>query len=210
MQIDYGQLYEELMAYNQKVNLTAIEGWENFKLKHIDDSKLALPYVKGNVLDIGSGAGFPALVLKNENPNLNITMLETVGKKVTYLNYVIDKFQLQGIRAVHTRIEDFKEKAAFDTVTARALARMNTLAEYALPFVKLGGTFVAYKAKESDEELKEAECAIKLLGGKIKSVLDIPLSEDITRRLVIVEKIAKSPSKYPRGQNKPRTNPICK
>lgn len=206
--IDYTELFKILTEYNSKFNLTAIKTYEDFSVKHVKDSELGLPFVSGKVLDIGSGAGFPALVLKNEKPEIDITMSDSVGKKVNYLNFVIEKFGIEGARAVHTRIEDLEELENYDTVTARAVAGLNVLAEYALPFLKLGGSFVAYKAAKSDDEINEAKRAIKMLGGKIEKVVDIPLTEEISRRLVIIRKIGTTPKGYPRKGNKPRLSPL--
>lgn len=206
--IDYNKLYQILDEYNSRVNLTAINGYEDFMLKHIKDSELGLPYVSGRVLDIGSGAGFPALVLKNEKPELELVMLDSVRKKVDYLNYVIGEFELENARAIHARIEDFAKREAFDTVTARAVAKLSVLAEYALPFVKIGGCFVAYKASDCEEEINEAKRAIKILGGKIEKVDDVMLSPEIIRRMIIVRKISKTPAVYPRKGNKPRLEPL--
>lgn len=204
--IDYKELYEVLEAYNAKVNLTAIEGYENYMVKHIEDSKLGLPYISGRVLDIGSGAGFPGLVIKNEKPECDVTLIDSVRKKVDYLKHVIERFGLEGIRAVHTRIEDFPEREAFDTVTARAVARLVTLAEYALPFVRKGGAFVAYKTPD-DAELKEAERAIELMGGRVETVKDLTPG-DMSRRLIVIRKVKSTPAGYPRRMNKPRTSPL--
>ncbi len=204
----YKKLYDILKVYNSKFNLTAIRNFEDYKIKHIEDSKLGLPFVKGRILDIGSGAGFPALVLKIERPELDITMVDSVRKKVDYLNAVIEELELKNIRAVHSRIEDIKEKESFDTVTARAVARLNVLAEYALPFVKTGGVFVSYKAENCEDEINEAKRAIILLGGKIERTESIALSEDTVRKIIVIRKIKPSPKVYPRGGNKPRNNPI--
>lgn len=204
----YKKLYDILKVYNSKFNLTAIKNFEDYKIKHIEDSKLGLPFVKGRILDIGSGAGFPALVLKIERPELDITMVDSVRKKVDYLNAVIEELELKNIRAVHSRIEDIKEKESFDTVTARAVARLNVLAEYALPFVKTGGVFVSYKAENCENEINEAKRAIILLGGKIERTESIALSEDTVRKIIVIRKIKPSPKVYPRGGNKPRNNPI--
>lgn len=204
--IDYKELYEVLEAYNAKVNLTAIEGYENYMVKHIEDSKLGLPYISGRVLDIGSGAGFPGLVIKNEKPECDVTLIDSVRKKVDYLKHVIERFGLEGIRAVHMRIEDFPEREAFDTVTARAVARLVTLAEYALPFVRKGGAFVAYKTLD-DAELKEAERAIGMLGGRVETVKDMTPG-DMSRRLIVIRKVKSTPAGYPRRMNKPRTSPL--
>lgn len=207
--IDYGKLYEILSDYNSKINLTAISGYDDFSVKHIKDSMLGLPYVSGKLLDIGSGAGFPALVLKNEKPELEVTMLDSVGKKVNYLNHIIETFGLEKIRAVHARIEDLPDLEKYDTVTARAVAKLAVLAEYALPFVKIGGSFVAYKSADCEEEINEAKPAIKRLGGSIESVKDLPLTDEITRRIIIIRKTGHTPKGYPRKGNKPRICPIA-
>ena len=206
--IDYSELFEILSEYNSKFNLTAITTYEDFLIKHIEDSKLALKYVGGNVLDIGSGAGFPALVLINENPKIKLTMTDSVGKKVNYLNFIIQKFGLENAEAVHTRIEDFDRKEYYDTVTARAVAKLNVLAEYALPFLKKDGLFIAYKSNNCDEEIEESKNALKILGGTIEKIEEIPLTADITRKLILIRKTKKTDDAYPRKGNKPRSNPL--
>ena len=204
----YEKLYNLLTEYNSRFNLTAIKGYEDYLVKHVRDSMLGLPYVNGRVLDIGSGAGFPALVLKTEKPELDVTMTDSVGKKVNYLSAVIDALEMTGIRAVHTRIEDMKDFGAYDTVTARAVARLAVLAEYGLPFVRIGGALVAYKAADCGEEIKEAGRAIKLLGGEIERTDEIKLTDDITRTIIVVRKTSPSPKGYPRKGNKPRLSPL--
>lgn len=204
----YEKLYNLLTEYNSRFNLTAIKGYEDYLVKHVRDSMLGLPYVNGRVLDIGSGAGFPALVLKTEKPELDVTMTDSVGKKVNYLSAVIDALGMTGIRAVHTRIEDLKDFGAYDTVTARAVARLAVLAEYGLPFVRIGGALVAYKAADCGEEIKEAGRAIKLLGGEIERADEIKLTDDITRTIIVVRKTSPSPKGYPRKGNKPRLSPL--
>lgn len=206
--IDYSELFEILSEYNSKFNLTAITTYEDFLIKHIEDSKLALKYVGGNVLDIGSGAGFPALVLINENPKIKLTMTDSVGKKVNYLNFIIQKFGLENAEAVYTRIEDFDRKEYYDTVTARAVAKLNVLAEYALPFLKKDGLFIAYKSNNCDEEIEESRNALKILGGTIEKIEEIPLTSDITRKLILIRKTKKTDDVYPRKGNKPRSNPL--
>lgn len=204
----YEKLYNLLTEYNFRFNLTAIKGYEDYLVKHVRDSMLGLPYVNGRVLDIGSGAGFPALVLKTEKPELDVTMTDSVGKKVNYLSAVIDALGMTGIRAVHTRIEDLKDFGAYDTVTARAVARLAVLAEYGLPFVRTGGALVAYKAADCGEEIKEAGRAIKLLGGEIERTDEIKLTDDIMRTIIVVRKTSPSPKGYPRKGNKPRLSPL--
>ena len=174
----------------------------------VKDSMLGLPLIKGKVLDIGSGAGFPGLVFAVENGSLDVTMLDSVGKKVNYVNTVISALGLKNARAIHSRVEDLPDKGAFDTVTARAVARLNVLAEYALPFVKIGGAFIAYKSGDSEEEINEAKYAIKILGGKIERVMEEVLDEQTVRKIIVVRKISRSPDLYPRKGNKARLNPL--
>ena len=138
----YEKMYDILTEWNGKFNLTAIRSKEDFEVKHIRDSMLGLPFISGRVLDIGSGAGFPGLVIKIEKPETDVTLIDSVRKKTDYLSFAVEALGLEGIRAVHTRIEDFTDRD-FDTVTARAVAPLNVLAEYCLPFVRTGGSVVA-------------------------------------------------------------------
>lgn len=204
----YDELYLFLSEYNSRFNLTAIKSAEDYYVKHIADSMLGLSYVEGKVLDIGSGAGFPALVLKKEKPELEITMTDSVGKKVKYLNEVLKKFGMTGIVALHCRIEDIENKEYYDTVTARAVAGLNVLAEYALPYLKPGGKLVSYKSFDCEEEIKEAEYAVKLLGGEIENVVAAELDGDIKRKIVLIRKKTRTPQGYPRKNNKPRLSPL--
>lgn len=204
----YQKIYEMLVSANEKFNLTRITDYDDFITKHVKDSMLGLPLIKGKVLDIGSGAGFPGLVFAVENGSLDVTMLDSVGKKVNYVNTVISALGLKNARAIHSRVEDLPDKGAFDTVTARAVARLNVLAEYALPFVKIGGAFIAYKSGDSEEEINEAKYAIKILGGKIERVMEEVLDEQTVRKIIVVRKISRSPDLYPRKGNKARLNPL--
>ena len=204
----YQKIYEMLVSANEKFNLTRITDYDDFITKHVKDSMLGLPLIKGKVLDIGSGAGFPGLVFAVENGSLDVTMLDSVGKKVNYVNTVISALGLKNARAIHSRVEDLPDKGAFDTVTARAVARLNVLAEYALPFVKIGGAFIAYKSGDSEEEINEAKYAIKILGGKIERVMEEVLDEQTVRKIIVVRKISRSPALYPRKGNKSRLNPL--
>lgn len=204
----YEKMYRLLMNWNEKFNLTAIKTKEDFETKHICDSMIGLPFIKGKVLDIGSGAGFPGLVIKIEKPETEVTLIDSVRKKVDYLRTAINELGLEGITAIHTRIEDMGGKESFDTVTARAVAPMNVLAEYCLPFVRQGGCMVAYKSVNAEEELKEAERAIKLLGGKTEENRIFELDEETKRRIIVIRKVKKSPDIYPRSGNKPRLKPL--
>lgn len=202
--------YNLLTEWNKKINLTAITDYAEVKLKHFEDSILPAALIPENasVLDLGSGAGFPGIPLKIVRPDLHITLLDSLAKRVNFLNLVISELGLENIKSVHSRIEDFKERESFDVVTARAVARLNTLCEYALPFVRKGGFFLAYKSADATEEVKEAEKIISLCGGGKARVTTMPLNEQILRSFVVIEKESLCPSKFPRGQNKPRLSPI--
>ncbi len=200
-----------LVEYNKNVNLTAITEENEIIVKHFADSLGALndiPYGARHV-DIGSGAGFPAVVLKIFRPDLDVTMVESNGKKVLFLEKLIEKLGLKGIRAVKLRAEEVarsKDREAFDSFTARAVTELNKLAEYGLPLIKTGGLMFAYKGK-SEEELQNAQKAIKLLGGKVKENRVYTL-ENQSRSLIIIEKTGKTPDIYPRHNKKIISNPL--
>ena len=204
--------YNLLIEWNNKFNLTAITELDAVIEKHFIDSVLPLSNLKQQkVVDIGAGAGFPSIPLKIMNPDIELVMVDSVNKKVTFLQAVIEVLGLTNTRAIHSRVEDlglnpnFREK--FDIVVARAVASLNTLCEYTLPFVRLGGKFVAYKSIEVENELENAKKAIQILGGNLKSVEKFEIGEN-TRAIVTITKSTKTPPKYPRGKNKPRLEPI--
>lgn len=204
----YEKLYDLLTEWNAKFNLTAIKSREDFEIKHIKDSMLGLPFISGRTLDIGSGAGFPGLVIKIEKPETEITLVDSVRKKTEYLKAAVAALGLTGVTVVHSRIEDLPGKGTYDTVTARAVAPMRTLAEYCLPFVKTGGAAVAYKSENAEDEIKEAERAIAVLGGRIERDELLELDGDTRRRIVVIRKIKETPAVYPRKGNKPRLSPL--
>lgn len=201
-----------LLEQNKLFNLTAITDEKEIEKKHFIDSLAAFPYISGSVLDIGSGAGFPSVPLKIVFPQNHFTLVDSLNKRVEFLKRVFELLHLHDCKAVHTRIEDFQQKASFDSVVARAVAGMNTLCEYALPFLKTGGLFIAYKTYGSalDEELKEAQKALAVLGGEVEKIVKVEneYMENVNHALVLVRKVNDTPLKYPRGQNKPRNNPI--
>lgn len=206
--------YKSVVSYNEKVNLTAITDETEFCVKHFLDSIAAAKFLSENakLVDVGSGAGFPAVPLKLIRGDLSVTMIDALGKRVTFLNSVTEELGLKDIRAIHLRAEDAAKgelRESFDVVTARAVSELRTLAEYCLPLVKIGGRFVSYKSANSDEEIKAAENAIKILGGTIEKIDDfwLPISGE-KRRLVIIKKIAATPKKYPRGQGKEKKQPL--
>lgn len=201
--------YNLLIEWNQKFNLTAITQKDQVELLHFKDSILPQDLIKQNatVLDIGSGAGFPSVPLKIVREDLDITMVDSLNKRITFLNEVIEKLRLTDIRALHKRAEELDKNIKYDVVTARAVAPLRVLCEYCLPFVKIGGIMLAYKSDEVEQELKEAQNAIEILGGKLESVQKRKL-DDIVRSFVIIKKIKPTPSAYPRGGNKPRIKPL--
>lgn len=208
----FNRYAEMLRERNEKINLTAITEPEEVKVKHFLDSCSAAELLPGgaSVLDIGSGAGFPGLPLKIVRPDLTVTLLDSVNKKVAFVNDVVAELKLSGATAVHARIEDFPHKGEYDAVVSRAVAELSTLAEYALPFVKIGGAFIAYKSEKAESEAEAAASAITLLGGRIREIREAFVAPGLTRKLIVIDKIAPTPPKYPRGKNLPRLKPLGK
>ncbi|MDE7301212.1 MAG: 16S rRNA (guanine(527)-N(7))-methyltransferase RsmG [Clostridia bacterium] len=205
-------LKNELQEGNKKFNLTAICDDEGIKVKHFLDSVAGESFFKenANVVEIGSGGGFPSLPLKIIRGDLHFTLVESTGKKCVYLQSVVDKLALTNVKVLNVRAEDAARQVInremYDVACARAVARLNTLCEYCLPFVKVGGSFIAYKG-DCEEELEEAKRAIEVLGGEISAVERYTLQGD-KRTLVVIKKVKSTPAKYPRGQGKERKNPI--
>ena len=203
-----------ILEYNNRYNLTTILEENDMNYKHFLDSVAGEKYFnkKARVAEIGSGAGFPSIPLKIVREDLFFDLFESVGKKCEVLNVVVDKLGLKGVNIYNIRAEDaardasFREK--FDHATARAVARMNTLTEYCFPFVKVGGTFIAYKSGET-EEIIEAKSAYKVLGGSLQQTHAYTLPNGYgDRTLAVVEKQKPTPPKYPRGQGKERKQPL--
>ena len=203
---------------NQVMNLTAITDPKEMVLLHLLDSlSLVDPVQKvlngcaKRVLDIGSGAGFPGIPLKLSLPEIEITLLDSLNKRIKFLEQVAKDLQLPGVSAVHSRAEDFakNERASFDIVTARAVARLHTLLEYMLPLTRLGGYCIALKGSHVEEEVTEAQTALRILGGKIEQIIKLELPEGAgTRALVVIKKIKDTPKRYPRSQNQARKDPL--
>lgn len=207
------KFYEMVVETNEKFNLTAITEENDFAIKHILDSVLPMALLPQNasVIDVGAGAGFPSIPIKILRPDLKVTMLDSLNKRVNFLNEVIATLNLKNITAVHSRAEDYalKNREVFDIAIARAVASLVTISEYCLPFVKVGGNFIALKGSSLTEELKEATYAITLLGGKYKDIQKIYVKQiDAMRENVIIEKIKPTDKKYPRGKNLPRLKPL--
>lgn len=203
-----------LLEWNEKMNLTAIQDDKEIILKHFVDSLSIIPFLKGikSVADVGTGAGFPGIPLKIADPDLDVVLLDSLEKRIGFLDAVISELHIKGITAVHMRAEDagmsqkFREK--FDAVTARAVASLPVLLEYCLPLVRTGGIFIAMKGS-SEEEVSISGKALDILGGKIEEVKEFTLPEtDIKRSLIIVRKLRQSPTKYPRKAGKPSKEPL--
>ncbi len=201
----------DLLEKNKVMNLTAISEKSEVYIKHFIDSLLSVKNINNNstLLDVGTGAGFPGIPLKIYNPSLNVTLLDSLKKRVTFLNEEIEQLNLSNIKAIHSRAEDYVNvsRETFDYVVSRAVAKLNTLLEYCLPYVKIGGYFIAYKSLNTEEEIYEAKKALFTLGGKIEKVEKFNI-EGNERNLIYIKKINKTPLKYPRGQNKPKTTPL--
>lgn len=202
-----------LLEYNNKFNLTAITDEKDIYIKHFLDCAAGdMFFGEGvSVVEIGSGGGFPSIPLKLLRGDLKFTLVESTGKKCLYLQEVVDKLKLDCVQVVNARAEelakDKKYREKFNVCTARAVARLNTLCEYCLPFVKVGGSFIAYKGSNKDE-LKEAEKAIEILGGKLYRKENYVLPDGEVRLIIEIKKVKPTPEKYPRGQGKERKSPI--
>lgn len=203
-----------LLEYNEKYNLTSITEEKDIYYKHFLDSVIGERFFKegARVCEIGSGAGFPSIPLKILRPDIKLDLFESVGKKCAFLQAVVDNFQFKDVHIYNIRAEEgaksveFREK--YDHATARAVARMNTLSEYCLPFVKVGGSFVAYKSGDTTE-IDEAKNAYKILGARLKGIETYALPENYGERsIAVIEKIKTTPMKYPRGQGKERKQPL--
>ncbi|OLS02711.1 16S rRNA (guanine(527)-N(7))-methyltransferase RsmG [Tissierella creatinophila] len=210
--------YKELLKeWNEKINITTITQDSEIDIKHFLDSLtcLSLDLFEGNktLIDIGTGGGFPGIPLKIMKDNLNITLLDSLNKRINFLNEVIKVLDLKGIKAIHGRAEELSRQTEyrenFSIAISRAVASLDTLSEYCLPFVKVGGHFIAMKGPDIEEELNSSRNAIKLLGGNVVETKIITLPEsDIVHSLIVIEKIRQTSQKYPRGGGKPRKNPL--
>jgi len=194
-----------LLSWNEKINLTAITEEDDIITKHFIDSLYCLKYINENdkVIDVGTGAGFPGLPIKIVSHETNVTLLDSLNKRIVYLNDVINTLGLTNIEAIHGRAEEFGVKPEFrekyDIVTARAVANLYVLSEYCLPFIKVGGKFICMKGSSYKEELEEARTHIEELGGKVIKVEEVILpNSDINHTIIVIEKVQSTPKKFPR------------
>lgn len=213
----FEKYFDLLIDWNDKINLTAITEEQDVITKHFLDSLMCLESGvigdNASVIDVGTGAGFPGIPLKIAKDGLNVILLDSLAKRLNFLNEVIDNLNLKNIKTVHARAEDggrddnLREK--FDVAVSRAVANLSTLSELCLPFVKVGGYFVSMKGPGVDEEIANAKNAIRILGGEIERVVpyDIPTT-DLQHNLVIIKKISPIPQKYPRNAPKPAKQPL--
>ncbi len=208
--------YELLVERNKVMNLTAITELAEVITKHFIDSLAivkAVKFEKQSLLDIGTGAGFPGIPLKIAYPELNIVLLDSLKKRLTFLDEVIDQLELTDIKTLHGRAEDFGRelnyREQFDLCVSRAVAKLSSLSEYCLPYVKKGGSFISYKSGNIEEELISSKRAIKLLGAELKEVIEYQLpNTDMQRTLIVIEKKEPTPKSYPRAAGKPSKEPL--
>lgn len=214
----YARYYELLVEWNEKINLTAITERDEVYLKHFYDSitlGLHTGVLEGEITlcDVGAGAGFPSIPLKIAFPNIKVTIVDSLNKRINFLELLFKELGLEGVRCYHDRAETFGQnpdhRAAYDIVTARAVARLSVLSELCVPLVKKGGYFVAMKAASSQEELDDAKAAIATLGGKVEEdyAFELP-KEEGERHIILIKKTKETPKKYPRKPGIPNKKPL--
>lgn len=217
-QINQFLIYEELMLeWNQKVNITAITNSRDIYIKHFIDSAIVSRYIVAgsnySLIDVGTGGGFPGIPMKIIDESIELTLLDSLNKRIAFLHAVTESLNLKDIKIIHGRAEDFGLNTGFreqyDVATSRAVASINILAEYCLPFVKVGGFFIALKSDNVEEELKNGEKAVKLLGGDITEVKKYKIpGTDLGRSIVMIKKTTNTPEKYPRKAGTPSKKPL--
>lgn len=216
-QLNLFEIYKDhLLDWNKKINLTSIVDDEGIILKHFLDSSIILNHIdlKNNkkIIDVGSGAGFPAIPIKILNDSFDVTLVDSLNKRVNFLNFIISKLELKGIRAIHSRAEDLASnpdyRESYDYCVARAVTKLRDLSEYCLPFVYEGGQFLAYKGYDIDQEKQESLTAIATLGGEIENIIRYSILEQGKRSIVVVKKVSQTPTKYPRNKAKMIKQPL--
>lgn len=211
--LQFEKYYQFLVEENKKYNLTSITEEDDVIFKHFLDSVLPEKLIDKNArcVDVGSGAGFPAIPLKIVRPDLEICMVDSLQKRVNFLNQTINLLKLENTTAFHARVEDFaiKNREKFDYALSRAVAQVPTLAEYLIPLVKVNGKVIMYKSQKVEEELMAGEKAIKELGGQVDQVIKMNIEEiEAERNFIVIKKVQKTSQKYPRGKNLPKIKPI--
>ena len=206
---------ELLIEWNEKINLTALTAPEDVALKHFTDSLMLLRYIDiekdACVIDVGTGAGFPVLVLKIARPDIRLTLLDSLQKRLIFLDTVCQALDIEDVELIHSRAEDGSRtelRDSFDIAVSRAVASMNTLCEYDMPYVRVGGRFLAMKGKDADKELAEAQNAITELGGKLIAKHDFILGSAGERSIIEIEKLSPTPEKYPRKSKQIKNKPL--
>lgn len=213
----FEKYYEMLIEWNKKINLTAITKKEDVYLKHFFDSLMPLWMVDipqySSVVDVGAGAGFPSIPMKIMRPDLNVTIIDSLNKRINFLNELVNELNLENVHNVHARAEeagqDLNHREQYDFATARAVASLNVLSELCLPLVKKGGYFLALKSQRAEMEVDQAQKAIQVLGAKFEQQISEVLPvEESERSIVIIRKTLNTPNKYPRKPGKPNKQPI--
>lgn len=208
--------YQMLVEWNKKINLTSITEEHEVYLKHFYDSIAPSFYTdltkELTICDIGAGAGFPSIPLKIIYPNLKVTIVDSLNKRIKFLNQLAEALDLENVNFVHDRAETFGKgvyRESYDIVTARAVARLSVLSELCLPLVKKGGQFIALKSSKGEEELEEARFGLGILGGKVRETISYELPEEAgERQMILIDKRSQTPKKYPRKPGTPNKSPL--
>ena len=205
---------KEILDWNEKINLTAIKDESEFIVKHYIDSLLICDFVgdSGNLIDIGTGAGFPGIPVKLAKPELKVTLLDSVSKKINVIREVSKKIKINDLELIHSRVEDIakneKYREKYDYVTSRAVSNLTTLAEYMLPLTKIGGISICMKGPNCESEIEKSRKAIGILGGEIKAIKNKRINGDYDRTIIIIKKEKQTPKQYPRDKGKPLKEPL--
>lgn len=204
-----------LLEWNEKVNLTAITDPEEIILKHFIDSITIAKYIEkgAKLIDVGTGAGFPGIPLKIIREDIDVTLLDSLNKRINFLKVAKEQLELTNIEAIHSRVEEFgrdkSKRESFDCATSRAVANLSTLAEYLIPLVKPNGICISMKGPNIDEEIKQSQKSISLLGGKVEKIEKFQLPKsDMDRNIIIINKMNHTPARFPRKAGMPAKEPI--